>query len=262
MKSSPKILIPTYTCLYCLETCEDISEYHPTCSRKFFSTAIAPKIEFTLDEMDKLASKIIRSHGTIPGVQTKISLDFKKSKQADKTNRLTLVGLWGSFILKPPTQRFPHLPEMEDATMHLAALMGIRTVPHALIRLGSGELAYITRRIDRQKKTKLAMEDLCQVTGRLTEDKYKGSVEQAGKALLQYSSQPGLDAVDFFSLILFCYLTGNADMHLKNFSIWQKSPGIIEFTPAYDLLSTKLLLPKDKEESAPALNGKTGYDCE
>ncbi|MDB6036101.1 MAG: HipA domain protein, partial [Verrucomicrobiales bacterium] len=218
--------------------------------------SVAPTLDHGLDEMERLAANVIRTHGAIPGVQAKISLDFAAPAKAAKTGRLTLVGLWGRYILKPPTQAYPELPEVEDATMHLASAAGLHTVPHAMIRLKSGELAYITRRIDRIKTGKVAMEDLCQLTGRQTEDKYKGSLEQAGKVIRLYSNQPGLDAVDFFELVLFCFLTGNADMHLKNFSLWRPAEESVQLAPAYDLVATRLLLPGDDEESALALNGK------
>jgi serine/threonine-protein kinase HipA len=243
-------------CLSCLEALDADGDYHPRCSRKFFGTSVPPRLEYKWDEMDVLAGKVIRTHTAIPGVQAKISLDLEKSAGAGKAARLTLVGLWGRFILKPPSRQYPALPEVEGVTMHLANAVGIRTVPHAMIRLKSGELAYITRRIDREDGSKKAMEDMCQLTGRLTEDKYKGSMEQIGKTILRYSTQPGLDAINFFETALFCFLTGNADMHLKNFSLWRPSAGEIQLSPAYDLVATKLLLARDPEESALALNGK------
>lgn len=243
-------------CLHCREPWDGPGDYHPACSRRFFGKAEAPSLEYGLDDMERLAGKVLRTHAAIPGAQPKISLDFTPPEKAGKGGRLTLVGLWGRFILKPPTSPYPGLPEVEDATMRLAAAAGLRTVPHSMIRLKSGELAYITRRIDRTREGKVAMEDLCQLTGRLTEDKYRGSLEQAGKAIRKFSDQPGLDAVDFFELVLYCFLTGNADMHLKNFSLWRPFPGGIQLTPAYDLVATHLVLPEDTEESALALNGK------
>jgi serine/threonine-protein kinase HipA len=151
---------------------------------------------------------------------------------------------------------FPQLPEVEDVTMHLAHVAKIKTAPHSLIRLQSGNLAYITKRIDRTKKGKLAMEDMCQLTERLTEDKYQGSYEQIGKAILKYSVTPGLDVVNFFELVLFSFLTGNADMHLKNFSLLEQ-PGLgMTLSPAYDLVNTALVNPADEEEMALTLNGR------
>ncbi len=247
-------------CLYCGYHIEGVQEaaqdFHPKCSKKFFGTASAPELPYNLVEMERLAMEVVRSQATIPGVQAKISLNLEKAPTGGKARRLTLVGLWGQFVLKPPTADYPFLPEIEDTTMRLAEVSGIDTVPHSLIRMQSGELAYITRRIDRSAKSKIAMEDMCQITGRLTEDKYKGSMEQVGKAIRRYSVQPGLDSIRFFELSVFCFLTGNADMHLKKFSLYRPSPGSIKLTPAYDLVATKLLLPQDVEECALALNGK------
>lgn len=139
--------------------------------------------------------------------------------------------------------------------MHLAAIAGIAVVPHSLIRLQSGSLAYITRRIDRTRQGKLHMEDMCQLTERLTEDKYRGSYEQIAKAILRYSANPGLDAVNFYEQVLFSFLTGNTDMHLKNFSLLHQ-PGLGPvLAPAYDLVATALVNPADDEDLALVLNG-------
>jgi serine/threonine-protein kinase HipA len=243
-------------CLFCQGSLEAKSDFHPRCSRKFFGSTTPPRMEWGLDEMEQLADKVIRSHSAIPGVQAKISLDMEDSGRAGKNGRLTLVGLWGRFILKPPTRAYPSMPEVEAMTMHLAGAAGLPIVPFSLIRLRTGELAYITKRIDRDGTMKIAMEDMCQLTERLTEDKYKGSLEQIGKAIRLHSIQPGLDAIRFFELVLFCFLTGNSDMHLKNFSLWQPSREGPELAPAYDLVATSLLLPQDTEETALALNGK------
>lgn len=203
--------------------------------------------------MHELAEQIVRQSITVTGVQPKLSLDLDSQ---DGTTRLTLVGLWGRYVLKPPYALYPEMPEVEDLTMHLAALFGIQTVTHTLIRLQTGELAYLTRRIDREADgRKRAMEDCCQLAERLTVDKYKGSMELVARLVRQHSHQAALDLVALFEQTLFCFLTGNADMHLKNFSIWRTSIGV-SLTPAYDLVATKLLLPTDPEELALTLNGK------
>jgi len=199
---------------------------------------------------------IIRSQITITGVQPKISLEVAGSDRKNEPRRFTIVGLWGAYILKPPTEKYPQMPEVEDLTMHLATLARIETVPHSLIRLRSGTLAYITKRIDRSGKRKLHMEDMCQLTERLTEQKYDGSYEQIAKAITKYSSIPGLDVVNFYEQVLFSFITGNADMHLKNFSLLE-TPGIgVKLSPAYDLLATALINPVDTEELALTLNEK------
>ena len=189
------------------------------------------------------------------GVQAKLSLHIANNKE-ESGKRFTIVGLWGSYILKPPTALYHQLPEVEDVTMHLAGLAKIKTAPHSLIRMASGNLAYITKRVDRTKAGKLPMEDMCQLTERLTEDKYHGSYEQIGKTIQKYSATSGLDVVNFFELVLFSFLTGNADMHLKNFSLIEQ-PGLgMVLSPAYDLVNTLLVNPADDEELALNLNGK------
>jgi len=242
-------------CLYCYHPLEEgVIDFHPRCSKKIFGSLIPPIISYSITDIESLALEVIRSQITITGVQPKISLNIEKERGKEK--RFTIVGLWGGYILKPKMTQYPNLPENEDLTMHLAELVKIRTVPHSLIRFKDGSLAYITKRIDRDSKgSKIPMEDMCQLTERLTEHKYKGSHEQIAKKILEFSAYPILDLINYFELLLFCYLTGNADMHLKNFSLY-KNRGEYTLTPAYDLLSTKLVIPKDEEELALTLNGK------
>lgn len=244
-------------CLYCYNPLpQDASDFHPACSKKMFGTDTPPYFPYKEDELSSLASEIIRRSTTVTGVQPKLSLDIKKNNSDEKTSRLTMVGLWGSYILKPPSDIYPSMPEVEDLTMHLAGLCGIKTVPHSLIRMSSGSLAYITRRIDRTKNSKLHMEDMCQLTERLTADKYYGSYEQIAKVIRRYSTAPGLDLVRFYEIVLFSFLTGNSDMHLKNFSLLWQSPAEIILSPAYDLIAAALVNPADKEDLALTLNGK------
>jgi serine/threonine-protein kinase HipA len=219
-----------------------------------------PILPYTEEQMLELGEKVIKSQIAVTGVQPKLSLDIEKPSKGEtdtKTlGRFTIVGLWSGYILKPATKQYPHLPEVEDLTMHLAELSGIATVPHSLIRLQNGSLAYITKRIDRLKKTKLHMEDMCQLTERLTEDKYKGSYEQIAKAILKYSENPGLDLINFFEQVIFSFLTGNADMHLKNFSLIKGPQTGYVLAPAYDMAASALIVKGDTEELALNLNGK------
>lgn len=244
-------------CLYCYKELEDNQvDYHPICSKKIFDAVQAPQLPYVRTDLTKLAKELIRSQTTLTGVQPKLSLDINLGK-SEEPQRFTIVGLWGRYILKPQTERFPHLPELEDVTMHLAEIAKMKTVPHSLIRFQDGELCYITKRIDRDKNgNKFPMEDMCQVSQRLTEHKYKGSYEQIAKLVLQYSNIPILDLINFWEQVLFSWITGNADMHLKNFSLYSQHKGAFALTPAYDMLSTKLVMPEDTEELALNLNGK------
>ena len=245
-------------CLACYQDLDDNhSGYHHKCSKLFFGNPHPPLLPYALGELEELAEKIVRRSITVPGVQEKLSLYLEDS--GDSTGRLTLVGLWGDFILKPPVRKYPEMPEIEDLTMHLASMCGIPTVPHCLIRLQSGELSYITKRIDRCGNRKIShMEDMCQLTERLTEHKYRSSMENIAKAISKYSSHPMFDIITFFNTALFSFLTGNADMHLKNFSLYYENHALVQLTPAYDLVATRLLISAkdDPEESALTLNGK------
>lgn len=243
-------------CLYCYqELAEGEIDFHPRCAKKIFGSKTVPLLPYSQEDIHQLAEQVVRSQTTLTGVQAKLSLDISFSDNQPK--RFTIVGLWGRYILKPPTPQFNHLPEIEDLTMHLAELAKIKTVPHSLIRLADGALSYITKRIDRDAKgEKLAMEDMCQLSGRLTEYKYKGSYEQIAKLIKEYSSVPKLDVVNFWEQVVFSWLTGNADMHLKNFSLYSLRQGHYSLAPGYDMVSTALVMPEDNEELALTLNAK------
>ena len=241
-------------CLYCYKELEEgQNDFHPGCARKFFGTKDVPLLEYKHEDLDKLAEQVIRAQTSLTGVQPKLSLNLSKH---DGYNRLTIVGLWGDYIFKPQTESYEQLPENEDLTMHLAEAAKISVVPHSLIRLADGKLGYITKRIDRTKNgEKIDMEDMCQLTLHPTEYKYKGSYEQIAKKIMQYSSTPKLDLTNYMQVLLFCFVTGNNDMHLKNFSLYRPAGGY-QLTPAYDLLNVAMVNPKDKEELALTLSGK------
>lgn len=244
-------------CLYCYRALsEGEKDFHGSCSKKIFGFPNAPELPYIRENLSDLAKQVIRSQTTLTGVQAKLSLDINKGGKSEAA-RFTIVGLWGRYILKPQTDQFAHLPELEDLTMHLAELAKIQVVPHSLIRFADGELCYITRRIDRTAKgDKLPMEDMCQLTERLTEHKYKGSYEQIAKSIRRFSSVSQLDLVNYWEQVVFSWITGNSDMHLKNFSLYSKESGKYVLAPAYDMLSTALVMPEDKEELALTLNGK------
>lgn len=241
-------------CLFCYkELGKGEKDFHPQCAKKFFGLQEAPLLDYRHEELDKLAEQVIRSQTSLTGVQPKLSLNLNKH---DGTSRLTIVGLWGDYIFKPQTEDYIQLPENEDLTMHLAEAERISVVPHSLIRMADGELGYITKRIDRTKNgEKVDMEDMCQLTLHPTEYKYKGSHEQIAKAIMQYCDMPKLELANYMQLLLFCFVTGNNDMHLKNFSIYRPK-NIYQLAPAYDLLNIAIANPIDKEELALTLSGR------
>ena len=226
---------------------------HMACIKKFFGTTTLPILNYTTEQLDQLALQIIQDQTSLTGVQPKLSLHLNDH---EGSKRLTIVGLWGGYICKPQTSLYELMPEVEDLTMHLAEVARIAVVPHTLMRMADNTLCYLTRRIDRTPTgEKIAMEDMCQLTERQTEHKYKSSYERIGKTILKYSSLPKMDVINFFELVLFSWLTGNNDMHLKNFSLYEIADKI-RLTPAYDLLNVVIINPKDDEELALTLNGR------
>lgn len=232
-------------------------QWHKKCIKKFFHTEEMPVLDITKDQLEVLANKTVNEGLTVPGVQKKLSLHLS----SDLNARLTIVDYPTGYILKPQTEEFENMPEFEDLAMRLAEIMGIQTVPHALIKMNS-EYAYITKRIDREiteKEIKLyAMEDFCQLSYRLTQDKYKGSYEQCGRIIKKYSITPGLDMSELFLRVLGSFVMGNSDMHLKNFSLKETEPGNRNFqlSKAYDMLPVNIIMPEDKEQFALTINGK------
>ena len=231
--------------------------WHKKCVKRFFQTDELPILDITKEQLEILATETVNEGLTVPGVQKKLSLHLS----TDLNARLTIVDYPTGYILKPQTEEFDNMPEFEDLAMRLAEIMGIQTVPHALIKMND-EYAYITKRIDREiseKETKLyAMEDFCQLSYRLTQDKYKGSYEQCRRIIKKCSATPGLDLSELFLRVVGSFVMGNSDMHLKNFSLKETEPGSRNFqlSKAYDMLPVNVIMPEDKEQLALTINGK------
>ncbi|SEJ73465.1 serine/threonine-protein kinase HipA [Dyadobacter sp. SG02] len=245
-------------CLYCYKPLdEDISgDFHVHCSTEFFGLKTPPALGYSFAEMAELAKNIVERSVAVPGVQPKLSLSIVNEVLSNgNRGRLTIVGaMGGGYIFKPPVEKYPEMPQNEHVTMRIAGAFGLQTVKSSLIRLESGELSYITKRIDRvQGDRKVHMLDMFQILEAF--DKYKGSMERVGKALRQYSVNTLLDQLTLFELTIFSFLTGNNDMHLKNFSMIKSGSGW-SLAPAYDLLNVTIVNPEDSEELALTLEGK------
>ena len=245
-------------CLYCYKemNAEVSGDYHSECIKTFFGTKTAPALPYRMDEMEKLAKEAVQLSVTVPGVQPKLSLGWIRTVLDDgHTGRLTIMdALEGQYILKPQNSKYDQMPENEHLSMKLAELFKIDTVPSNLIRMASGELCYITKRIDRKKDhSKIHMIYFMQILE--LEDKYRGTMEIVGKAIGELSVNTLFDKLRFFELSLFNFLIGNNDMHLKNFSMLLSDIGWV-LSPAYDLLNVKIILPKDKDDTALLLGGE------
>lgn len=244
-------------CLYCYQALDDGQvDYHPTCIKAFFGTTHAPVLPYALADMEQLARDAAMLSITVPGVQPKLSLGWKKGAvQKGQQARLTIMdALEGQFILKPPHAAYFQMPENEHLSMKLAELFGLNIVPVNMIRLRSGELCFLTKRIDRNADgSKNHMIDFLQILE--LEDKYKGTMERLGKTIGELSANTLLDKLRFFESAVFNYVIGNSDMHLKNYSMLL-TPGGWVLSPFYDLINVKIVLPKDKDDMALLLGGK------
>ena len=227
--------------------------WHKKCVKAFFGGNKLPLLDISEETLKRLAEESTNKGFTVPGVQKKLSLHLTEGASP----RLTLVNYPTGYILKPQTEEYETLPEAEYLVMQMAKQVGIKTVPFALIKMNSkGEFAYITKRIDRAnmdgKTQMLAMEDFCQLEERLTEDKYKGSYERCAKVIKKYSSMAKFDLTELYLRLVFSFVIGNSDMHLKNFSMIEKTEGSDEYvlSSAYDLLPVNAIMPEDEEEFA------------
>lgn len=211
-----------------------------------FGVSGQPIIEFGLQDIP-LKAQEMAGKLSISGVQPKLSVKLEK-----KSNSLIPVAEGGEFILKPQNFAFLNIPENEQCCMDIAEKFGIDVPPHCLLPLKDGALAYIVKRFDRKEGIKIHQEDFAQILGL---DKYGGSAERIGRKLREISTAPGLDTQLFFERIVLNFVIGNGDAHLKNYSIAYVDKDTIRLTPAYDIVCSKLVIPKE-EDSALVINGK------
>ncbi len=239
-------------CLSChlSEPGQDLFQgYHKKCSKKLFGTAQPPNVPFKSSDVAAEAQKMV-GRMSISGVQPKLSTIHDR-----KRSELTVVDRGGLFILKPPTDPFEQLPENENLCMNMASAYGIEVPPHGLLPLKDGRLSYVVKRFDRlDDGFKLQQEDFQQLLQ--TEDKYRGSYERMGNFIKKHSNVPGLDLVNLFERALLFFVLGNGDAHLKNFSLLLREEVGYSLSPAYDVVSSRLVLPEEKEEMCLSLQGK------
>ncbi|TDQ07489.1 HipA domain-containing protein [Pedobacter metabolipauper] len=239
-------------CYFCYNEVEENRGYHKKCCKKFFGTDKLPEFKLDQQMLQNLAEETVNKRIAVTGVQPKLSLDLENIPAG---KRLTIVGLQGKYILKPQNAEIAFMPEVEDLTMHLAEIFKIKTCDHCLIPISDGGPAYVAKRFDRKGKAKIHMEDFCQLGGFQTEQKYDSSYERCGKLINLYCTNKGLDVLNYFELLVFSFLSGNSDMHMKNFSILYSGDQII-LSPAYDLINSSLIFPDDKDDVALFLSGR------
>ena len=229
----------TRACLVCLGDATEGSDYHPHCLRRLFGVTRAPEVDLELAKLHTVAQAMV-GHTSISGTQRKISVKLTADRA---TLHVAIEG--GEYILKPQTQSFPHLPENEHLMMRLAEEVGLEVPPFGLVRLKDGSLAYVVRRFDRVGGRKLLVEDFCQLAALSPKQKYEGSAELCARLVARHATEPGIESARLLRLVAFAWWTGNGDLHLKNLSILRDVEGRYRLSPAYDLVSTRLIINDD-----------------
>ena len=217
---------------------------------------IAPKLtqlndlHYTAAELRQEAANRAKKL-SIQGVQPKLSATISVVEQEFK-----IVDQFGTYIIKPQNDLFPELPQNEDVTMRMAKVFGLNVPFHGMLYGKDGSLSYFIKRFDRYGKgKKIATEDFAQLTGNTRDTKYRFTMEKLVPVIDEFCSFPAIEKADFFKRILFCFVTGNEDMHLKNFSLITKN-GKTTLTPAYDFLNSRIAIKNPEEEIALPLKGK------
>ena len=188
---------------------------------------------------------------SIQGVQPKLSAVISVVNQ-----QFEIVDQFGNYIIKPQNDIFPELPENEDVTMKMANVYGLEVPFHGLVYSKDGSLSYFIKRFDRYSKgKKYATEDFAQLSGNSRDTKYDYTMEKLVKVIDDYCTFPAIAKADFFKRVLFCFITGNEDMHLKNFSVITKA-GKTTLAPVYDFLNSSISIKNPQEELALSLKGK------
>lgn len=224
------------------------SEYHRGCAERLFGSRVAPKIEVDPNNLHLLGAEMA-GRVSLSGIQRKIALD--------RAGRgvLAMKSTGGHFILKPPTETYPELPQVELATTLAAKSLGLDVHACGLVRLGDGSLAFLARRFDRGADgQRYPMEDFAQLAELLPRDKYSGSAERCWKLLERYGDEPLADGRELWKLFFLSFWLGNHDLHLKNISLLA-TDGIHRLSPSYDLLCTEIYLREGS--MAMPMEGKT-----
>jgi len=219
---------------------------------KLLSRNLTRLNDLPLTQQDQLREAAVRATKmSIQGIQPKLSAVLNVRSSA-----FEIVDRGGKYILKPQSNFYPELPENEDLTMHLAKIAGLNVPLHGMVYSIDEKLTYFVQRFDRHGRTgKCSLEDFAQLAGKSRDTKYDYSMEKVAGIIEEYCTFPLVEKVGLFRLILFNFLVGNEDQHLKNFSLVTRD-GKVALSPAYDLINTTIALANPQEEIALPLMGK------
>lgn len=235
-------------CHICYQELGHEIDYHQQCLKSMGITEW-PHFERIIQQpFEQLASAFVASQqGTVAGVMPKILLSSSRVAMS-----LPNVG----FIYKPAVPKWPELAENEHLTHLLAQSVGLEVAKSALVRSDEG-FGLISKRFDINDlgSNRYHVLDMAQILELKADDKYRSSYERVAKAIKKYSDQPVIDLMTFYKLVVFSFLCGNSDLHLKNISLLHVENGW-QLSPCYDLVNVKLANPDDREQLALTLNSR------
>ncbi len=217
--------------------------------RRLFNVSWVPKIPFGMAD---LPEQVRRSIGkmSLSGVQKKASVVLDKKEQ-----QLVIAEGNGAYILKPDILEYPQIALVENLSMDMAEKLEMEVPPHAILPMADGTPAYLIKRFDRLPHgEKIHKEDMAQLLQVTTDEKYNSSIEKIGKVIRTHATNTFLELINFYERVVFNFLIGNGDMHLKNWALVEKR-NEIKLAPCYDFVSSRLFIPRE-DESALTINGK------
>lgn len=237
-------------CLCCHKDTGSGEAYHPKCLRDIFGGTFLPGIPFGLSDLPGRVIKVVGKM-SISGVQMKASVKINKENK-----QLEMPAEGGTHILKPEPGEYPELPQNENLIMNMAQALKMNVPPHGLFRMADGKLCYIIKRFDRSDQgKKIHKEDMAQLLEFPADNKYKGSLELIGNVIKKHTENPFLELFEYFQRVIFNFVVGNGDMHLKNWSLLTPRSGRNSLAPCYDFVDSKMYIP-DELDSALTMGGK------
>jgi serine/threonine-protein kinase HipA len=215
--------------------------------------ALPPNVHQDIDDETKID---VPMRFSLAGVQLK----FSAVQQANGGLTIPATGQGGSWIVKLPSSRFDAVPENEYSMMELARMLGmdvpetqllpinqIANIPDGIGKFGDAfknAQAFVIKRFDRAGDQAVHIEDFAQVFGVYPQDKYKKASMRNIAQVIGIEGQDE-DIAEFTRRLVFNTLIGNADMHLKNWSVIYKDKRTASIAPAYDFVSTIPYIPDD-----------------
>ena len=215
--------------------------------------ALPPNVHQDIDDETKID---VPMRFSLAGVQLK----FSAVQQTNGGLTIPATGQGGSWIVKLPSSRFDAVPENEYSMMELARMLGmdvpetqllpinqIANIPDGIGKFGDAfknAQAFVIKRFDRAGDQAVHIEDFAQVFGVYPQDKYKKASMRNIAQVIGIEGQ-NEDIAEFTRRLVFNTLIGNADMHLKNWSVIYKDKRAASIAPAYDFVSTIPYIPDD-----------------